>query len=50
VADGVRGTGLGLSIARQLIEAQRGTLEYAPRAEGGSRFTIELPATSVPPA
>ncbi|MEO5815545.1 MAG: ATP-binding protein [Gemmatimonadaceae bacterium] len=46
VADGVRGTGLGLSIARQLIDAQHGTLEYAPRAEGGSRFTIELPATA----
>jgi len=48
VADGVRGTGLGLSIARQLIEAQRGTLEYAPRADGGSRFTIELPAATLP--
>jgi two-component system sensor histidine kinase KdpD len=48
VVDGVRGTGLGLSIARQLIEAQGGTLEYAPRAEGGSRFTIELPAATLP--
>lgn len=44
VADGVRGTGLGLAIARQLIEAQRGTLKYAPRDGGGSSFTIELPA------
>ena len=44
--DGVRGTGLGLSIARQSIEAQGGTLTYAPRADGGSRFTIELPAVT----
>jgi K+-sensing histidine kinase KdpD len=50
IPDGVRGTGLGLTIARQLIEAQRGTLDYATRADGGSRFTIELPATSLPPA
>ncbi|MDB4888315.1 MAG: ATP-binding region ATPase domain protein [Gemmatimonadetes bacterium] len=50
VSDGVRGTGLGLSIARQLIEAQRGTLEYAPRTNGGSRFTIDLPAAAQPRA
>jgi two-component system sensor histidine kinase KdpD len=48
IADGVRGTGLGLSIARQLIEAQGGTLTYARRAGGGSRFTIDLPAGSAP--
>ena len=48
VSDGVRGTGLGLSIARQLIEAERGTLVYEPRAGGGSRFTIELPAATAP--
>jgi two-component system sensor histidine kinase KdpD len=47
VPDGVRGTGLGLTIARQLIEAQRGTLAYAPRSGGGSRFTIDLPAAIV---
>ena len=48
-SDGVRGTGLGLSIARQLVEAQDGTLVYERVAEG-SRFTIGLPATVVPPA
>ncbi len=48
VADGVRGTGLGLSIARQLVEAQHGTLTCERRPEGGSRFIIELPAASAP--
>jgi two-component system sensor histidine kinase KdpD len=39
-----RGTGLGLSIARQLVELQGGTVAYERRAEGGSRFTMSLPA------
>ncbi len=47
VADRVRGTGLGLSIARQLIEAQGGTLTYEPRAVG-SRFIIDLPQAAAP--
>ena len=48
IADGTRGTGLGLAIARQLVEAQRGTLTYAPRDGGGSRFTMSLPAAQTP--
>jgi two-component system sensor histidine kinase KdpD len=48
IPDGVRGTGLGLTIARQLVEAQRGTLAYARRADGGSRFIIELPVARLP--
>lgn len=36
--------GLGLSIARRLAEAQEGSLEYQPRAGGGSVFVLELPA------
>ena len=36
--------GLGLAIAQQLAEAQGGTLAYAPRAGGGSVFTLRLPA------
>lgn len=50
VPDGVRGTGLGLSIARQLAEAQSGTLSYEPREGGGSRFVLDLPAGALPPA
>ncbi len=48
VADGVRGTGLGLSIARQLAEAQQGTLSYEARSGGGSRFVLELPSADLP--
>jgi two-component system sensor histidine kinase KdpD len=36
--------GLGLSIARRVAEAQAGRLVYAPRAGGGSVFTLFLPA------
>ena len=48
IPDGVRGTGLGLSIARQLTEQQHGTLTYALRETGGSRFTLTLPAGAAP--
>ncbi|HTK36564.1 MAG TPA: ATP-binding protein [Caulobacteraceae bacterium] len=36
------GTGLGLSISRGLAELMGGTLDGAPRPEGGSIFTLEL--------
>ena len=42
-APDVRGTGLGLSIARGLAVAQGGAVEFAPRAGGGSIFTLVLP-------
>jgi two-component system sensor histidine kinase KdpD len=48
IPDGVRGTGLGLSIARQLTEAQGGTLTYEPRETGGCRFTVDVPASAAP--
>ena len=40
------GTGLGLAIARQLAEAQGGTLSAAQRAGGGTVFVLLLPAAS----
>jgi PAS domain S-box-containing protein len=40
------GTGLGLAISKALIEQMHGTIGYAPRAQGGSIFFIELPTTN----
>ena len=40
------GSGLGLAIVRQVAEAHDGWVEWAQRAEGGSRFTLYLPFTS----
>jgi two-component system sensor histidine kinase KdpD len=41
--------GLGLSIARTLAQIQSGSVEYAPRAGGGSEFSLRLPATELRP-
>jgi PAS domain S-box-containing protein len=38
------GSGLGLAISRELAQAMGGTLTYKTRPEGGSRFTLSLPA------
>jgi len=40
--------GLGLSISRAVAEAQGGSLTYEPREEGGSVFTLRVPAMDVP--
>jgi two-component system sensor histidine kinase FlrB len=37
------GSGLGLAIVRQVADAHGGWVEWAPREEGGSRFTLYLP-------
>jgi signal transduction histidine kinase len=39
-----RGTGLGLFVVRALVEAQGGSVTYAPRDPQGSVFTLSLPA------
>ncbi len=41
--------GLGLSIARQLAEAQSGSVRYSVRAGGGSIFEFELPGATLDP-
>src|SRR5881227_2249149 len=39
------GVGLGLAIAKSITQAHDGTLTLAPRAAGGLRATVRLPAT-----
>jgi signal transduction histidine kinase len=41
------GAGLGLSIVRQIARAHGGTVEYAPREGGGSRFVVTLPHSTL---
>jgi two-component system, NtrC family, sensor kinase len=41
------GTGLGLSVCYGLVTAHGGTIRAEPREEGGTRFSIDLPAVLV---
>jgi two-component system, OmpR family, sensor histidine kinase VanS len=41
------GAGLGLAIVKSITQAHDGTLTLTPRAAGGLRVTVQLPA--VPP-
>jgi signal transduction histidine kinase len=38
------GSGLGLYLVRRIAEGHGGTVSYAPRPDGGSRFALSLPA------
>jgi two-component system sensor histidine kinase VanS len=38
------GVGLGLAIVRSITQAHDGTLTLTPRAGGGLRVTVQLPA------
>jgi two-component system sensor histidine kinase VanS len=38
------GVGLGLAIVKSIAKAHDGTLTLAPRADGGLRVTVQLPA------
>ena len=42
------GVGLGLAIVKSITQAHDGTLTVAPRAAGGLRVTVRLPATPPP--
>jgi signal transduction histidine kinase len=45
---GTSGLGMGLAIARGIVQAHAGKIRYEPRAQGGSRFVIDLPALAAP--
>jgi two-component system, OmpR family, sensor kinase len=45
----IEGTGLGLAIVRSIARVHGGTVSAAARLEGGSVFTITLPALELPP-
>ena len=38
------GVGLGLAIVKSITQAHDGTLTLTPRADGGLRVTVQLPA------
>jgi two-component system sensor histidine kinase VanS len=40
------GVGLGLAIVKSITQAHDGTLTLTPRAAGGLRVTVQLPAAS----
>lgn len=42
------GAGLGLAIAKRLVDMHDGTIAAENAADGGARFTIELPRIAVP--
>ncbi len=41
-----RGTGLGLSIVRNIVRQHHGEISFAPAADGGTIFTMVLPASA----
>ena len=42
------GVGLGLAIVESITRAHDGTLTLTPRAAGGLRVTVQLPAAPLP--
>src|SRR5687768_16289597 len=44
------GVGLGLAIVKSIAQAHEGTLILTPRAAGGLRVTVQLPAAPLPTA
>ncbi len=47
---GGRGTGLGLPVSQKILTEHGGQVQVTSKVGAGSRFTLELPATTPPPA
>jgi signal transduction histidine kinase len=43
---GIKGTGLGLAVTKAIVETHGGTVTAGPGPDGGTRFTVSLPAPS----
>jgi len=46
--EGDPGVGLGLSLVDEIARHHNGTVSCAPRPDGGTRFTLELPRATTP--
>ncbi|MBL7255355.1 PAS domain-containing sensor histidine kinase [Paractinoplanes lichenicola] len=44
---GIKGTGLGLAVTKAIIDAHDGTLTARPAPDGGTEFTMSLPAPTL---
>jgi signal transduction histidine kinase len=43
------GTGLGLAVSYSIIQKHGGTIDFTPRAGGGTQFTVQIPIRDKPP-
>jgi two-component system OmpR family sensor kinase len=45
---GQASSGLGLALTKRFVEAQGGSITFEPRSEGGTVFSVSIPAARSP--